>query len=309
MRNHRSEEEICGRWKGDLSRPVVSIACTAYNHAPFIEDALAGFLMQETDFPFEILIHDDASSDGTAEIIRRYARHYPNLFRPLFQTENQFSRGFKPNPEFNFSRARGVYIAVCEGDDYWTDPKKLQIQVDFLNSHPEYVISGHDAFVIDEKGRKVQESKMPVRHKRDGAGEELVLNKIAVPTMSRVFRNVLGAFPPEGRMILNGDIFITSLLGHYGMSKYHPEIGPACYRRHGGGIWSAMKEKEQRDAAINSYYWIYRYYKRMNQGKYSAAYWDKYTVLVLRSTDRKRLMHELANRFFRSLRSFLGLGR
>ena len=101
------------------STPLVSICCLTYNHAPFIRDCLEGFLAQKTDFPIEILIHDDASSDGTQTIVRQYAEQYPNVFFPIYETENQYTRGLasKMDIEFNYSRARGKYIAYCEGDD------------------------------------------------------------------------------------------------------------------------------------------------------------------------------------------------
>lgn len=133
MRKLRSQEEIMATWQGDPDKPVVSICCITYNHEPYIEDALEGFLIQQTDFPFEILIHDDASTDATAEIIREYARVYPKLIKPIYQTVNQYSRVRAMNPTFNYPRAKGDYIALCEGDDYWTCPDKLKKQVAVLS--------------------------------------------------------------------------------------------------------------------------------------------------------------------------------
>ena len=125
--------------------PLVSICCLTYNHAPFIRDCLEGFLAQQTTFPIEILIHDDASTDGTDAIIRQYTAQHPDIIFPLYETENQYSRGYagKMDIVFNYSRARGKYIAYCEGDDYWTDPLKLQRQVDFMESHPDYSVCFH----------------------------------------------------------------------------------------------------------------------------------------------------------------------
>lgn len=117
--------------------PLVSILCSAYNHEPYIKNAIEGFLIQETSFPFEVLIHDDASTDRTAEIIREYEARYPDIIKPIYQTVNQYSQGFKPGA-INRKRAKGKYVALCEGDDYWTDPNKLQIQADFLGKNPEY---------------------------------------------------------------------------------------------------------------------------------------------------------------------------
>ena len=124
--------------------PLVSICCLSYNHSPFIRKCLDGFLMQETTFPLEILIHDDASTDGTDEIVREYAANYPDKIFPLFEEKNKYSNGYKGRMDFfNYNRARGKYIATCEGDDYWTDPLKLQKQVDFMETHPDFSVCFH----------------------------------------------------------------------------------------------------------------------------------------------------------------------
>lgn len=118
---------------------VVSICCITFNHASFIRECLEGFFMQKCDFEYEILIHDDASTDGTQEIIKEYQEKFPQIIKPIFQTENQYSKGNRSiNSKFNFPRAKGKYIAICEGDDYWTDPLKLQKQVDFLEKYIDF---------------------------------------------------------------------------------------------------------------------------------------------------------------------------
>lgn len=119
------------------SIPEVSIICNAYNHGNYIRDALEGFVRQKTQFPFEILVHDDASTDDTADIILEYARKYPHLVFPVFQKQNQYSNGIPISSTFQYPRAKGRYLAFCEGDDYWTDPFKLQRQYDALEAHPE----------------------------------------------------------------------------------------------------------------------------------------------------------------------------
>lgn len=131
--------------------PLVSISVIAYNHEKYIRQCLDGILMQKVDFPYEVLVHDDASPDGTADIIREYEAKYPDIIKPIYQTENQYSKvGIGAISRFNDERARGKYIAQCEGDDYWTDPDKLQMQVDFLEAHPEYVGTAHSVTVIND---------------------------------------------------------------------------------------------------------------------------------------------------------------
>jgi glycosyltransferase involved in cell wall biosynthesis len=133
-----------------MNAPLVSICCLTYNHAPFIRKCLEGFLMQQTNFPIEILIHDDCSTDSTTEIIREYEAKYPDLIFPLYEEENQYSRGGAGKMDlYNYRRARGKYIAYCEGDDYWTDPLKLQKQVDFMEANPEYSVCFHDFHEYD----------------------------------------------------------------------------------------------------------------------------------------------------------------
>lgn len=125
------------------STVLVSIVCNAYNHEKYIAQTLEGFIMQVTDFPFEILVHDDASTDNTANIIREYEEKYPHLIKPVYQTENQYSKKLSVSREFQYPRVQGKYIAFCEGDDYWTDSAKLQKQVDALEKHPEADMCAH----------------------------------------------------------------------------------------------------------------------------------------------------------------------
>lgn len=118
-------------------KPLVSVCCITYNHGPYIRQCLDGFIMQKTSFSFEVLIHDDASTDETQEIIKEYQTKFPEVVKPIIQSENQYSKGLRGiNIHFNFPRAQGKYIAMCEGDDYWTDPNKLQRQVDVLEANP-----------------------------------------------------------------------------------------------------------------------------------------------------------------------------
>ena len=136
-----------------MTTPLVSICCLTYNHAPFVRQCLDGFLMQKTTFPIEILIHDDCSTDGTDAIIKEYTEKYPDIIKPLFETENKYSNGYRGKMDitFNYSRAQGKYIASCEGDDYWTDPLKLQKQVDFMEANPEYSVCFHSVDLYDNR--------------------------------------------------------------------------------------------------------------------------------------------------------------
>ena len=131
----------------EKSSCMVSILCTAYNHEEYIAQTLDSFLSQQTDFPFEILVSDDASTDGTAEIIRDYALRYPGVVRAFLMKENFFSKGGNFYTEYFFPNARGKYICICEGDDYWCDDSRLQRQVDFLEGHPDYSACVHNTML------------------------------------------------------------------------------------------------------------------------------------------------------------------
>lgn len=130
-----------------MEQPIVTVWCLAYNQKDFIRDALEGFVMQKTTFPFEVIVHDDASTDGTTAIVQEYARQYPDIIKPVIETENQWQKGGLKYiiHIMNEKYRNGKYIAFCEGDDYWTAPQKLQQQVDFLESHPEYSMCFHSA--------------------------------------------------------------------------------------------------------------------------------------------------------------------
>ena len=125
-----------------------SIICNTYNHEKTIEQTIKGFLIQEVNFSFEILIHDDASTDNTQNIVKIYEEMYPNLIKPIYQEINQTSLG-RSVSQINISRAQGEYIAICEGDDVWIDPYKLQKQVDYLENHLDYICVGHACKVMN----------------------------------------------------------------------------------------------------------------------------------------------------------------
>lgn len=141
------EDEIISRWLPEKGR-LVSICMLAYNHEPYLRDAINSVLNQETDFGFEILIHDDASQDKSADIIREYEKSHPRIIKPIYQRENQHSQKLYPTIYFNYPRANLPFVAICEGDDYWTSKKKLQKQIDGLLKNPGVNLSFHPATLI-----------------------------------------------------------------------------------------------------------------------------------------------------------------
>lgn len=153
----------------------VSVLCTVYNHAEFLRACLDGFVMQKTNFKFEVIIHDDASTDGSADIIREYAAKYPDIFVPIYQTENQYSKGGGIAKRFMNHKVRGKYVAWCEGDDCWTHPEKLQRQVDFLDSHPDFTACVHCAnWKYYATGKSFVFPQ--IKESREYTAEEVILN-------------------------------------------------------------------------------------------------------------------------------------
>ncbi len=215
--------------------PLVSINCVTYNHVNFIRDALEGFVMQQTTFPFEILVHDDASTDGTAEIIREYESRYPHLVLPIYQQENQYSKRVPITAHIQFPRARGKFVASCEGDDYWTDPYKLQKQVDFLEAHPACSMCFHDVMVRHEDQQSESPGFCSPDQKEISTLEDL-LTKNFIPTASVMLR--LGAFKglPEWYLEQPMDWPFFVLFAQHGDIGYINEV-MGVYRLHGGGVW------------------------------------------------------------------------
>lgn len=134
---------------------MVSISCLTYNHEKYIRQCLDGFVMQKTTFRFEAIVHDDASTDRTAEIVREYADKYPDIIKPIFETENQYSKGNGILENIMVSNLRGKYVAICEGDDYWIDPLKLQKQFDYMESHPNCSLCFHPDYCLISDGRLI----------------------------------------------------------------------------------------------------------------------------------------------------------
>ncbi|HNO49146.1 MAG TPA: glycosyltransferase [Chitinophagales bacterium] len=217
------------------NQPLVSISCITYNHELFIRQCLDGFIVQECDFDFEILIHDDASTDGTQEIIKEYQEKYPDIIKPIFQTENQYSKGVRGiNPRFNYPRAIGKYIALCEGDDYWTDPLKLQKQVDFLEANEEYIACFH-------KIRRIRDNKtidyFPSFENDKVIYIDDLINNWCLSIATLMFRQKAldNNFLKTGYHI--GDKILGFNLAKQGLLYYSNEV-MTNYRFHDGGITS-----------------------------------------------------------------------
>ena len=202
------------------NKPLVAIHCLVYNHEPYLYDCLEGFVMQQTNFPFVAIVHDDASTDNSAAIIREYEEKYPDIIKPIYETENQYSKhdgslGRVMNAAIEATGAK--YVAMCEGDDYWTDPLKLQKQVDFMEANPEYSMCFHGAEIKNETDTKIITTCQNIEDK------EYFTNDIfpgwVVPTASVVYRrSMVDGFPPlkQTNWMKYGDIVLFLKCTHTG---------------------------------------------------------------------------------------------
>ncbi|WP_262731443.1 glycosyltransferase family 2 protein, partial [Alloalcanivorax marinus] len=241
----------------NVKQPLVSVICHTFNHDRFIENALNAFLMQITKFPFEIIIHDDASTDDTANIVRRYAEKYPKIIRAIFQDENIFKKGLRPQM-FSFPAASGKYIALCEGDDFWLDPNKLALQVMFLEANTDYSICYTDSVAFEED----RITDLDFGGARRDLAEEELMKAPAIFTLTSCFRNVLDV-PPELACVKYGDLFIWSRLGRFGKGKFLDSIEPSMYRVHRGGMHSVAESVERYKMKIQTYMAMSSYYQRI----------------------------------------------
>lgn len=214
--------------------PLVSILCLTYNHAGFISQAIEGFLMQKTNFVFEVLIHDDASTDGTSDIIREYEKKYPEIIKPIYQTENQFSKGVKISLTYQYPRAKGKYIAFCEGDDYWTDQYKLQKQVDFLENNPDFSMCFSDVNIISNNSNNYSTREIISRRNVFTISDLLKYGNF-MHTATVVFRNNFDKMMPINS--ITGDYFLHLHNASFGKIKFIDEV-MVTYRVHEGGFFS-----------------------------------------------------------------------
>lgn len=224
--------------KEDTRPLMVTIQCFTYNHEPYIRQCLEGFVMQKTNFRFEAIVHDDASTDGTATIIREYAEKYPDIIKPIYETENLYSKHDGSLRRIMNGHTHGKYVALCEGDDYWIDPLKLQKQVDFMEGHPDYTMCFHNAIEHFEDEDKEDRQFSDVRNK--DYKDIDIYKEWLVPTASVVYVNTIHTTEIYNHYIHNNRIIVGDLplfltCCHYGKVRGISDV-MSIYRRHVKGF-------------------------------------------------------------------------
>ena len=236
---------------------LVSIQCITFNHKDYLAQALDSFLMQNTSFEFEVIVHDDCSTDGTTEILRDYAAKYPDRIRPLYEVENQWKlTGMKPVFSKMTHMSRGKYIAYCEGDDFWQDPLKLQKQVDAMEGQPGASLCYTGFQVVDNNGTPFFHEGYEKWNKEGLSGEiffELLRhNFILTPTT--LYRKDVFMSPIYLNTPLRLDYFAFLSAAAIGTAVYLPER-TACYRQTpGGAMATQLPWVKERFFSIREYF-------------------------------------------------------
>ncbi len=219
----------------------VSIICHVYNHEKYLRRCLDGFCCQKTTFPYEAIIHDDASTDGSKSIIEEYFAKYPDIIHPIFQNNNQYSKGINIFKTFTLPVARGEYIATCEGDDYWIDEYKLQKQFEALENHPELDFCTHSSYLVEASTEKTirelsnSKKEQIFSTKRVIYGE--VNNPVFVSTSSFFYRRKIWDNPLPFTQIMSLDLVTQINAALRGGMYYLPEY-MSCYRWHSENSWT-----------------------------------------------------------------------
>lgn len=228
----------------DVQDPLVAIKCLAYNHENTIRQTLEGFVKQKTDYPFIAVVHDDASTDETANIIREYAEKYPDIIKPIFEKKNVY----KNSPRGTIGKIvdkvikKCKYVALCEGDDYWISPYKLQKQVEFLEKHPEYSMCCSDAVIVTDNGEidwSISQNDL------DLTVDDLIKRGgLFIQTASIIYRkNVKDDYPECCLNCHVGDYPLQIMCGLKGKVRYFSDKMVA-YRFAMGNSWTAQKQKK-----------------------------------------------------------------
>lgn len=238
---------------------IVSIRCLAYNHEPYIRECLEGFVMQQTNFRFEAIVHDDASTDGTADIIREYAEKYPDIIKPIFETENQYSKHDGSLGRIMRVACTGKYIAMCEGDDYWTDPLKLQKQVDFMEEHEDYSLCCHRYRIFNEFTKEWEPDYVAGLFEENPEGFSFTSNDNLhcwiTKTMTMMYRK--SALPENYQKGYRycRDVHMNYHLLQNGPGYCMPD-DMAVYRKQQGGVFSSLNDKEKKRINLLIYHEI-----------------------------------------------------
>jgi len=261
----------------------VSILVATYNHEKFISDCLNAIISQKTRFSMEIIVHDDASTDATPEILKKYVDQYPGLISVIRQSKNIFNTGQKVWPILHRA-AKGEYIAYCDGDDIWLNQSKIELQVEFLEKYIDYSFSFHASVGITTNGSFDDHRSKSLNLDRDISAEELLSFNFGgfVLFGSMVHRNISGLLPPEFNLTPNGDMFMPALLGLFGAGKYLHAAGPLGYRNNPQGMFLSKSANNKMRTLLRTRLMILVYLLRSEDDKRSKKFVEQNLMPTLR---------------------------
>ena len=278
--------------------PLVSVCTVTYNHEKYIAQAIEGVLMQKGNFKVEMIIGEDCSKDSTREIVKDYQRRYPDIIKPILYEKNV---GPSQNSINCLNACKGKYIAALEGDDYWTDPLKLQKQVEFLENNPQYAICAHNALVVEES---TGNSQLFTDFKADTIEGIYLLNNRILPTASVVFRNREFNFPAWFYSTPFGDTCLFLMVTAYGGLVKFLNQTMSVYRKHPGGIMNTFGSEEYYSRLIDTYNGLNAFlkfkYNRLFQEKVADVYLYKARLAQTQGSRKKALQNLGYNIWFLS---------
>lgn len=235
------------------NRPKVSVCMIAYNVDRFIDKAIEGVLMQNVDFEIELIISNDNSPDKTENVVLEFIENHPkgNLIKYKKLEKNI---GSTLNYLWVLENSRGNFISICDSDDFWSDPEKLQKQVDFLENHPEFIASFHNRYTCDEFENIISMS-ITEEEKSNWGFDDLILKMPEIPSASVVFRKREDFNLPKEfeKVVVNGDTFLWAYLLQFGNFYYDPTVLPSYYRQHSNGLWSSKNSLKKATLSNNTY--------------------------------------------------------
>jgi len=283
--------------------PLVDIVMPTYRHEKFVAEAIESVLAQKTKFEYRLLIGDDCSPDGTQAVIKSYAEKYPNRIEPYLFTNHVGIQHRERVAVGLLRRTTAKYVTILEGDDYWTDPYKLQKQVDFLERHPECSLCFHNAEMFYEDGSQPPMNLHPADQKEISTVEDIATGMVPIPCTVLFRNNLLGELPDCFYEVTNADWMLFLLLAEHGNVGYINEV-MAAYRMHGGGIWSRLTSEQRVKDHINTYQTIdahlnFKYHRvisekiaklpRRQKEQNARSYLDQYHKVVRKGEIKKGL--------------------
>lgn len=291
------ESSIINSWGSN--NLYLSVVCRTYNHEKYIRSAIDSILGQKTEYKYEILVFDDGSIDNTHKILREYQVRYPSIVKLFLFTENRSYEGSRFYPHYIRPHVLAPYTCICDGDDFWTDPLKIQKQIEFLSKNAKYVACTHNVITIDENNNVINVNHFPPHYRKNFTQLEVKQCWAEPLTQSVIYRNEID-YPAEFDKSQLGDVFRGSLLGTKGEIAYINDITPSAYRLHNSGIFSSLERTEKYDAQILTFFWLSKYYRRLNDVETASFFRRRYMEKAIRQLSAKEIFKLLWIRFFKA---------